>query len=121
MKKLLLCLLSVCLLCACNEEKDDPVTKIQYIVILDGVSFNIDEEAYLDLTKYFEYLETYYATLENVNEQIDKIKSILEELLSQYITNKDDVIDYEELEKAIEQMANSYQNPESGRNHFLYS
>lgn len=103
MKKFLLLLTLPFLMMGCND--DNP--EVKYIIILDGISYNLTEEAYTNLSEYLEFLSAYYANEDNSETIITDIKTLIADGFDKKLKDENDVITQNDVEVAIKEIQES--------------
>ena len=75
--------------------------KITVSINLGGYSFNIDEDAYVELKRYLKNLELHFASEESSSEILSDIESRMAELFRTKLTNYKQVINIEDVYQVI--------------------
>lgn len=101
MKKWLLLLCTVTCLWACGGDDIDRRVNV-YTIIINNISYNIEEEAFDKLDAYLKYLETYYSNEENSETIINNLEELLGEGMNNLLEDEEDAITVSDIEVVID-------------------
>lgn len=99
----LLFLFAILFLWGCNNDSPRQ-QEVKYVIILDGISYNLTEEAYDNLSVYLEFLSTYYVDESDSEQIVSEIKALISDEFDKKIKNENDVITQDDIEKAIQEI-----------------
>lgn len=99
MKKYLLLLALPFFLLGCNDDEDS-----KNIIILDGISYNLTEEAYTNLSEYLDYLLAYYANENDIETIVYDIKALIADGFDKKLKDENDIITKNDVEVVIKEI-----------------
>ena len=101
MKKWLFLLCTVACLWACGGDDGKKSTNV-CIIVINNMSYNVEEEAYNKLEAYLDYLKTYYSNEDNSEEIIEHLEQLLGEGMNDLLKDDEDVISVSDIEIVID-------------------
>ena len=101
MKKWLFLLCTVACLWACGGDDGKKSTNV-CIIVINNMSYNVEEEAYNKLEAYLDYLKTYYSNEDNSEEIIEHLEQLLGEGMNGLLKDDEDVISVSDIEVVLD-------------------